>query len=668
VPLLNFETALSGTTLALRPELAGTVVEDVYQQYHLADGAGIVQNRVVRSDVDGTLDFYWRIISTPSLLADPIASGGEVTAFRVAGFTGYARDADWRADDVGNAAPRSAINFNGEAVNFLFDPGLEFGDESRFFFIDTRATAYAKVGYYDLLAGPSGPTTSSFDTFAPVPEPTSVVLFALAALGLASTFALRERRCAFAYQVLIAMNIVAFAWDSPAGGAMLHADDVAQLIAAIEAANQSPEPDTITLVAGRTYTLTALHNETIGSTGLPTIAAGSALSLLGNGGVIERSTAAETPRFRLFDVDIGASLALENLTLQGGLAWDVGGAIYNAGNLSLTRVTVQHNITDGFPGSTCFRCGGGGRPSRGGPGRDGKGGGIYSAGSLLLENSTLENNQVRGGTGGLGFDGRGRGGHGRGGGLYVAAGTSATLLNSIVTGNAALGGFGVPDGAAFGGGIYIGEAIVNLDECTVSHATNNTASTSHPNIYGPFQTIPNLNPIPGDFNHDGSVDAADYVVWRKNFSGDQAMYDAWRASFGASLGVGAASRAAQSPPRLGGPTPTVPEPAALALAALALALLVVRRKSLHRRARSTPTRGGRKQLLNICPLPLECGNARAVRAVAGPAENGGQKEMLVRAAALRASGARTRAASQAAATLDQMSKIVWDGSFGHLDI
>jgi T5SS/PEP-CTERM-associated repeat protein len=40
--------------------------------------------------------------------------------------------------------------------------------------------------------------------------------------------------------------------------------------------------------------------------------------------------------------------------------------------------------------------------------------------------------------------------------------------------------------------------------------------------------------LPGDFNEDGAVDAADYVVWRKNpggmFTADD--YDLWRANFG----------------------------------------------------------------------------------------------------------------------------------------
>jgi len=39
---------------------------------------------------------------------------------------------------------------------------------------------------------------------------------------------------------------------------------------------------------------------------------------------------------------------------------------------------------------------------------------------------------------------------------------------------------------------------------------------------------------PGDFNHDGTVDGADYVVWRKG-SGTKytaADYDSWRTHFG----------------------------------------------------------------------------------------------------------------------------------------
>jgi hypothetical protein len=49
--------------------------------------------------------------------------------------------------------------------------------------------------------------------------------------------------------------------------------------------------------------------------------------------------------------------------------------------------------------------------------------------------------------------------------------------------------------------------------------------------------------VPGDFNSDGTVDAADYVVWRKGLGTtyDQNHYGVWRSHFGASLGSGSGS-------------------------------------------------------------------------------------------------------------------------------
>ena len=38
--------------------------------------------------------------------------------------------------------------------------------------------------------------------------------------------------------------------------------------------------------------------------------------------------------------------------------------------------------------------------------------------------------------------------------------------------------------------------------------------------------------LPGDFNRDGTVDAADYAMWRKLFSTDATKYDQWRSNFG----------------------------------------------------------------------------------------------------------------------------------------
>src|SRR5262249_38899402 len=70
---------------------------------------------------------------------------------------------------------------------------------------------------------------------------------------------------------------------------------------------------------------------------------------------------------------------------------------------------------------------------------------------------------------------------------------------------------------------------------------------------------------PGDFHHDGVVNVADSVAWRKGLGtvNTQNDYDIWRANFGAAA-AGAAA-VAQS-----GPVFAVPEPAALGLIVLGL--------------------------------------------------------------------------------------------------
>ena len=63
--------------------------------------------------------------------------------------------------------------------------------------------------------------------------------------------------------------------------------------------------------------------------------------------------------------------------------------------------------------------------------------------------------------------------------------------------------------------------------------------------------------IPGDFNADGKVDSADYVVWRKT-DGTQLGYNTWRANFGV---TSASSGIATQP---------VPEPTTMLLVAFGL--------------------------------------------------------------------------------------------------
>src|SRR5262249_14325872 len=75
-------------------------------------------------------------------------------------------------------------------------------------------------------------------------------------------------------------------------------------------------------------------------------------------------------------------------------------------------------------------------------------------------------------------------------------------------------------------------------------------------------------PLPGDFNHNGAVDAADYAVWRDtlgqsgaglaadgNANGivDSGDYDLWRSHFGQTLGSGSVS--STSSPVIAAPEP-----------------------------------------------------------------------------------------------------------------
>jgi hypothetical protein len=322
------------------------------------------------------------------------------------------------------------------------------------------------------------------------------------------------------------------------------AGTVADLIADINAANAGGGSNTITLVAGTAFTLSAVDNTTDGATGLPVIAANDTLTIVGNGDTIQRSTASGTPAFRLFDVASGASLSLQSLTVQNGLAKGhgsraasaEGGAIYNQGALALNAVTVQNNTAQGglaasaagggiYSGGSLSvqsstvqnnqALGGGGGASyrrNGFPGGSAFGGGLYiRSGTATLTNVAVSSNTARGGTGGVGgvligvgggaFPG-GNGGDGLGGGLYAAGGT-IDLHQVTVTGNTAAGGAGGEEGSlgwpgrdgspgkGEGGGLYIrAAAAVSLDPFTLTNVSNNKATTSYPNIDGAYTIKP----------------------------------------------------------------------------------------------------------------------------------------------------------------------------------
>jgi hypothetical protein len=278
-----------------------------------------------------------------------------------------------------------------------------------------------------------------------------------------------------------------------------------ELIADINAANKAGGTNTITLATHGNFVYWAPYSTSDGSgNALPVIAANDNLTIIGNGNSIRRITPRGVGEFiRFFSVAAGASLTLENMGLYGGAVIGRGGAIDNHGTLVLNGVTVEHNSAEGWQSA-------------------GAGGAIYSSGSLTLEGGTLiENNEVSGpyesGTGvncfgggvyvaagtvtvtdttlsaNTALGGRGDiGGNGLGGGMYVAGGT-VILRDDTLTSNSAQGGLGGASGHAGlgeGGALFIDPvALVYLDAFTQAHVTSNTASTSDPNIHGPWKPL-----------------------------------------------------------------------------------------------------------------------------------------------------------------------------------
>jgi hypothetical protein len=162
----------------------------------------------------------------------------------------------------------------------------------------------------------------------------------------------------------------------------------------------------------------------------------------------------------------------------------------------------------------------------------------------------------------------------------------------------ALGGSGPPD---IGQLIVSGEASlagtlnVVLDDFVPSGGESFEFLVAAGGITGAFDTInlptlpfglswglndgvPNMlqlvvvDQLPGDFNLDGAIDVADFVMWRKN-DGSSNGYLTWHQSFGEPFGGGAAAQHSATVPQT-----QIPEPAGVALLVWALVCLVFSRR------------------------------------------------------------------------------------------
>jgi len=172
-----------GTTLAARPELAGTVVLDNLIPLNVVDGsgniafAGVLQDRVVKETVSGTLDFYQTIRA--DIPANLPAFQGFIDNVTRTSFAGFQTDVDWRIDGLGTpgiSPSQASRTATGNAVKFDFFKSITNGQMSYFYMIKTNATSFDLNGQTTLNFGsPAAALGASVTvpTAEPIGQPTT---------------------------------------------------------------------------------------------------------------------------------------------------------------------------------------------------------------------------------------------------------------------------------------------------------------------------------------------------------------------------------------------------------------------------------------------------------------------------------------------------------------
>jgi hypothetical protein len=140
---ISTELVLGGTSVAQRPELAGTVLYDKVTPVRFRSFSGLVQSRVVKSTTDGAVEFSYRIENQSE------NAQVSVRQFAIKGraFADVGTDMDFSIDSMGTIGPGKASRTKNDEIVFSFEAiPITQRNSSHFFFIRTKATEFKEEG------------------------------------------------------------------------------------------------------------------------------------------------------------------------------------------------------------------------------------------------------------------------------------------------------------------------------------------------------------------------------------------------------------------------------------------------------------------------------------------------------------------------------------------
>ena len=289
--------------------------------------------------------------------------------------------------------------------------------------------------------------------------------------------------------------------------------DTAALITAINTCNINNQPDTINLAVTGTYTFTAAADAADGGSALPTILRDTAdtntVTINGQGSLLQRSSAAGTPNFRLLRIGTFPNIigvTLNNISFANGNAGtnNGGGVELAAGDLTVNNCSFASNQaangggiyatnTTGSPRTLSIS----GSTFAGNLAANGDGGGVYSlgttnvsvtAGSFTINSATSDGGALRVQTSSATttvlnslFANNSTTGNGGGGGAILIQGTS-TITDSTIRDNICM-----PTGSGSGGGLWVQLGSTSTATITGSTFSGNRVNNSTASGGGIFE-------------------------------------------------------------------------------------------------------------------------------------------------------------------------------------